>query len=620
MEIELIEIRDFLAKHHPFDVLPRDVLDHLPKALSVRYLRRGTPFPPADADGRYVYVVRQGAVELRDAEGALAAKLSEGDVSAQDCGEGLEATLRGATVEDTLLYLLPCDRFAALRADYPEFRHHFDATVAERLRAAVSALQQTKHRRASSMSTEAGALVTRPPVVAAPDLSIRAAAELMTRERISSLLVLEDEKLVGIVTDRDLRSRVVAAGISGDQPVASVMTSGVHTVTSAAPSFQALVTMTRFNVHHLPVLGDGRVVGMLTVSDLIRHDSANAVYLVGEVHKAASAEALAQISRKLPELQVQLTLSGATARQVGEAISAVTDAITARLLLLAEARLGAPRTPYAWVAGGSQARREQTSHSDQDNALILGDEAGPEDDAYFEALARFVNDGLNACGFIYCPGEVMASNPKWRQPAHQWRQYFDHWIRVPEPMALMLSSVFFDLRVVHGDADLLTRLQKENLQQSRDNSIFLAHMAANTLSRRPPLGFFRHFVLVSGGEHDKTLDLKLRGVVPVVDLARVYALAEGVDAVNTIARLHATAGTPALTSDSARNLEHALEFIGTLRLRHQVRQLRAGQPADNFVSPGELSALERSQLKDAFAIVADMQKILEQRYPLGRIV
>jgi CBS domain-containing protein len=211
----------------------------------------------------------------------------------------------------------------------------------------------------------------------------------------------------------------------------------------------------------------------------------------------------------------------------------------------------------------------------------------------------------------------MASNPKWRQPRAQWRSYFDTWINAPEPMALMLSSVFFDLRVVHGDASLLETLQRENLDRSRENGIFLAYMTANALTQRPPLGFFRNIVLIRGGEHDRSFDIKLKGVMPVVNLARVYALAEGRAELNTVDRLRATAGTPALSAEGARNLEDAYGFVGTLRSRHQARALRACRPADNFVAPGELSELERAHLKDAFRVIATMQQALERRYPPG---
>ena len=178
--------------------------------------------------------------------------------------------------------------------------------------------------------------------------------------------------------------------------------------------------MTRLNVHHLPVLEDGRVIGMLSTSDLVRFQSANSVYLVGDIRKAKDLDALVALSARVANLQVHLVRSGATTDQVGQAVSAVTDAITTRLVEMAEQELGPPPVPYAWMAAGSQARREQSSHSDQDNALLIADHMKPEDDAYFAALARIVNDGLNACGYVYCPGNVMASNPKWRHlPTHQ---------------------------------------------------------------------------------------------------------------------------------------------------------------------------------------------------------
>jgi CBS domain-containing protein len=396
------------------------------------------------------------------------------------------------------------------------------------------------------------------------------------------------------------------------------MTERLHTVDAGTLGFQALITMTRLNVHHLPVLDEGRVAGILSTTDLTRFQSANAVYLVGDIHKARDLETLVQISAKVSELQIHLVNGGATADQVGQAISAITDAITLRLLELAEAELGVPPVPYAWMVGGSQARREQSSHSDQDNALLIADHMKPQDDAYFAALASFVNDGLNACGYVYCPGDVMAKNPKWRQPLRIWKKYFTTWIERPDPMALMLSSVFFDLRPLRDVEGLFEEIHDTILAHSKANRIFIAYMAANALKHRPPLGFFRNFVLIHGGEHDHTFDLKHRGIVPIIDLARIYALSSGIDETNTLERLRAAAQTDALSCEGAANLVDAAEFIGTLRMRHQARQLRRGEKADNFLSPDELSPLERGHLKDAFVFINTMQEALGQRYQTGR--
>lgn len=620
MDVELIEIRDFLASHHPFDLLPEEVLEHLPKQLSVRYFRRGTQFPPDDADQPYLYILRRGAVDLRNERGDLISKLAEGDLCPSPCREKdhPEAFFSGNAAEDTLAYLISCADMESLRKKHKSFAAHFEHSVAERLRNALDVIKGGPAGGSALMTVRASDLLGRSLVFCTPDSSICDAARIMTDYRVSSLIIMDGSRLAGLITDRDLRSRCIAADLSRREPVHKIMTENLHTIEADTLGFQALITMTRLNVHHLPVMDDGQVIGVISTSDLVRFQSANAVYLVGDIYKAPSLDALVQISGKVAEVQVYLVTGGATADQVGQAVSAVTDAITLRLLKLAEEQLGPPPVPYAWMAGGSQARREQSSHSDQDNALLIADHAKPKDDEYYAALANFVNDGLNACGYVYCPGDVMARNPKWRQTLRIWRKYFTTWIERPEPMALMLSSVFFDLRALHDPEGLFGELRDHILEHSRANRIFIAYMAANALKHRPPIGFFRNFVLVSGGDHDHTLDIKHRGTVPVVDLARVHALSAGIREINTIERLKRAAEVQAMSRDGAANLIDAIEFIGTLRMQHQVRQLKKGRKADNYLPPDELSPLERGHLKDAFSLINTMQESLGQRHQAGR--
>jgi CBS domain-containing protein len=252
--------------------------------------------------------------------------------------------------------------------------------------------------------------------------------------------------------------------------------------------------------------------------------------------------------------------------------------------------------------------------------MLLSDDFDPgEHDDYFARLTQFVSDGLNACGFVYCPGNAMATNPEWRQPLKTWMGYFRRWIESPEPKSVMLSSIFFDLRPVTGKTELFTPLQQSILERSQKNQLFLAHMTANALKHRPPLGFFRQFVLERGGEHDDTLDLKHRGIVPITDIARVLALSLGKPAVNTVERLRACAGTPSLSTEMAENLEDALEFIASLRIQHQANQIRNGQPPDNYVPPGELSELEREHLKHAFRVIQTMQESVAKRFGADRL-
>ncbi|QYZ65120.1 MAG: cyclic nucleotide-binding protein [Gammaproteobacteria bacterium (ex Lamellibrachia satsuma)] len=619
MEIELVEIRDFLAQRPPFDALPEEALNQLPKTLDIRYLRRESAFPPADTDDSFIYLVRSGAIELRGKNGKLIEKLGEGDIYPVPCQlVDLEQGHNGTAVEDTLLYLLPCNKLGELRKTSATFDQHFSESMRERLKRAVGGTRATSSNNAAHMSVEVHELLKKPAVFINVNCSIQQAAQRMTENNVSSVMIRDGDKLAGIITDRDLRKRCIAEGLSSDQPARLIMSTSLESIPHNALMIHALLLMTRLHVHHLPVLKDGKIFGMLTASDLARQQNTNSAFIATDIRKSNTIEDLARACKRLPDLQLHLSNASASALHIGESVSCITDSVTRRLIEMAEVKLGAPPVPYVWVAGGSQARREQTSHSDQDNALIISNKLKPEHDTYFAALANFVTDGLNACGYVYCPGKAMASNPKWRQPLRVWCEYFNGWIDKPDPMALMLSSIFFDLGPVYGDDNLFEALQGSILAKTKNNGIFIAYMASNALQHRPPLGFFRTFVLIHDGKHDDTFDIKHRGIVPITDIARVLALAEGLPATNTTDRLRAAMQTPSLSEEMGENLEDALEFIAILRMNHQAEQIRNGVPPDNYLPPNSLSELERTHLKDAFKVIQSMQETLESRYQLGR--
>lgn len=465
------------------------------------------------------------------------------------------------------------------------------------------------------MTRPVRSLVKRAPICVAPTVSIAEAARTMRDARVSSLLLVDGDRLCGIVTDRDLRNRVVAAGLDTARAVMEIATPDPLTVEVAQPAFEALLRMARHNIHHVPVLDGGRPVGMVTASDLTEQQSSSAVYLVGDINKQPDAAGLAQCGARVKTLQSNLAAADASAYSTGHIVTAITDAITQRLLTLAERQLGPPPVPYAWVAAGSQARNEQTAKSDQDNCLVLDDAyAAAAHGDYFKALAGQVNDGLDAAGYIYCPGEMMARTDEWRQPRARWLQYFQRWTDTPEPKSLMLTCVFFDLRAVGGQSALLDGLRAEVLRATRDNRLFLAYMVGNALLHRPPLSLFGGISTVQHGDVRDAVDLKHSGIVPIVDLARIYALAGGHAAVNTHDRLLVAAQSKEISEQSARDLRDALEFLAALRIRHQAAQIARGEPADNFLSLSEISNFERGQLKDAFGVVQTLQSVLAQRY------
>ena len=620
MEIELIEIRDFIAQHPPFDVLDDNALNDLPKKLTIRYFRQGSIFPDLTVKTKSLYVIRSGAIELRNQHDQLLDKLAEGDSYLLD--EQIDKysnELKGICVEDTLVYLLGYEDLALLQNQFDDFNRQFNQSINERLHHAVEQAQSADMRDLSAMKLEVSGLTARVPVVIDAATRIQEAATIMTREHVSSILVMAENKLAGLVTDRDIRTRCVAAGLGYEKPVSCIMSTELETVLDKTLLSEALLLMTRKRIHHLPVMKGNEPVGMLTTSDVIRHLSASPTLIATDVYKANSVDALKKISARLPELQLQLSLSSATAKYIGEVFSSITDAITCRLLELAEELYGDSPVDYAWVAGGSQARNEQTSHSDQDNALIISDQLKPDHMEYFKKLTNYVCDGLDACGYVYCPGDAMANNTQWRQPLKTWEKNFSHWINSPEPKALMLSSIFFDLRPVYGEFPLFDELQNYVLKQTKNNELFISHMVGNALTHQPPLGFFRNFVLVHDDKHKNTLDIKRRGVVPIVDIARVIALDNGIKETNTVERLDAAFKCNALSAEMHDNLIDALEYIGSLRIRHQAKQIRAGLKADNYLPPEELSGLEKNHLKDSFSIIKTMQQFFESRYPASRI-
>jgi CBS domain-containing protein len=410
---------------------------------------------------------------------------------------------------------------------------------------------------------------------------------------------------------------VVAEDCRPDRPVAEIMTPDPIFLDAESHAYEAALVMMQNVIHHLPITDEGELLGMVARSDFMRLETEHPLYLVSDIGRQESVQGLVETCSRLPDLIAGQIDGDIAAEQLGKFITAITDSVTRRLIRIARAELGPPPCRYAWIALGSQARHEQSAVSDQDNALVLEDDAGDEAGAYFERLARIVNDGLDACGWVHCPGGVMAINPRWRVTVSHWKEHFTHWITVPEEKALMHANIFFDLRAIDGDAELVEEIKDSIRETARKNELFLALMAKNAMNFQPPLGFFRQFVLEKSGEHENTLNLKLHGIIPIVETARIRSLAAGEMRVSTRNRLRAAARQGELTAADAESLIDALDFIEKLRLEHQSRQMNAGGKPDNHLSPSELSPLARQNLKAAFSQIRTSQAALLNRFHLA---
>lgn len=612
MDAELSEVRDFLARHAPFDVLPGDVLAGIPRQCTLRYARRGTVVLEVGQQGDGLYVVRSGAVDVLDESGTLIERVDTGSAFGMSALlEHRPTRFRCVATEDSLLVVLPTALFESLARDHTAFVTFYTATHRDRLTKAIAVLQ-----RATSGTTVLGAVVggllTREPVTTRAETSVADAAAAMSEAGVSSLLVVDEPGLCGIVTDRDLRNRVLAAGLDPSRPVGEVMTAPALTVRSDAMAFEALLEMVSRGIHHLPVVdGHGELLGMITTTDLVRLGNSDPVVLAADIGRQQTLDSVVELAGRIPRVLADLVDRDVSAADIGRVTTALGDAVRRRVVALVEEELGPPPTAYSWVVLGSAAREEEALAADQDHALVL-EEDGHDD--YFGRLADRVTATLERCGWPRCPGEVMAINPRWRLTAEQWRHTFAHWAREPDPQALLGVAIFYDMRHLSGASPLTEEVRRS--ATAHVSPLLLGHLTADALRMRPPLGFFRGLVLEKGGDHQETLDLK-RGIAAIVQLARIHALRAGSNALSTRARLEAAVAAGVLDGGTAADLRDALELMSYRRLRHQVQQLREGEAPDNRIPPRDLTDRQRRHLRDAFAIVRAAQQQTEHRLGPG---
>ena len=595
----------FLKQLHPYDALSDEAFHALWKEVTFRTYPAGAKIYDLGEVLDGLFVVESGQVTVRDESGNLISQLQrENSFAERGLMKGGKAVTSAYAQEDARLICIPPTVFHKLRADHEAYRRFFDRT---RETATSDALGQFDLTR-----VQVETLMVPNPVTCAPSMTIQDAAKKMQEGHISCLCVIANRKLVGIVTVRDLSGKALAQGLAHDTPVSAIMTPDPRVLSPSAIGSDVLHLMMEHRLGHLPIVAAGQLVGIVTQTDLTRFQASSTASFVSEAARAETTQDLVAVTKRIPNLLVQLVAAGNRHDVVTRMITDIADVVTRRLLAMAEEKYGPPPAGYVWLACGSQGRQEQTGVSDQDNCLILQDDLSENDLAYFEPFAQFVSDGLDACGYVYCPGDMMATNPRWRQPVSVWHEYFQHWIKSPSKEAQMLASVMFDLRPIGGDFSLFDGLQAKTLKAASANSIFTAHMATNALTHATPLGLLKGLATIRSGDNRNKVDMKLSGVVPVVDLARMYALQGQLDPVNTRTRLQEAIASNVISKSGGRDLLDAYDLVAQTRLDHQARQIKHGKAPDNFLPPADLSAFERSHLRDAFVVIKTMQSALMQ--------
>jgi CBS domain-containing protein len=616
MQVEDQEVAHFLRQYPPFDSLEDDALNELAQQVEISYVRANRMVLQYGEEMTDLYVIRSGAVETHRRNGELFNRLSEGDIFGQ-MGLLMKRRVRfpARTMEDTLLYCIPADLFDHYCNRFERFAEFFEVDGSDLLRKTLA----TQADNNDLTTVRVRSIPLRDPVCVNEDTPAHQIATHMDEERVSSVLVLSQQGVIGIITDQDLRSRLLAQRLPDTTPAHQIMSHEMAMIEDSEYLFEALLIMLRLNLHHLPVTRKGQPAGVMSMSDILRHESQSSLLMVRGIHWQTNVDELARFTRQLPSVFVRMVNEDANSHMIGSAMSVIGRTIKQRLLELAEEKYGPPPVPYCFLALGSMARDEQLIVTDQDNALILHDDYHPPaHQGYFEKLARFVSDGLNACGYRYCSGNIMASNPEWRLTRQQWRDRFSDWIDHPTPQSLLNSNIFFDLDGVHGETHWADELVDFVTQHATNNTRFLAHMARNALNRTPPLGFFKGFVMEQDGKHLPSINLKRRGTAPLSDLIRIHALAIGSTARNSFERLDDIAASGLLPEGNPRDLSDALEYIALVRIKHQAADIERGDQADNNIEPELLSTFERRNLKEAFQVVDRAQGFLRYRYQAGK--
>ena len=458
------------------------------------------------------------------------------------------------------------------------------------------------------------ARVARKAAACAITTTVGKAAELMTAAGSSCILVEGGGEVLGVVTDHDLRARVLAGSSTAQEPVARVMSSPIISVPETALLFEAVLLMQEKNIRHLAVKdAAGKINSVIDEKELLALKWYSPAMLMGEFAAAASVEAVVSVRGRLPRLVKTLSDSGADSAGITRLVSSAADAATARFVDFAVKELGEPPAQFAFLALGSQARHEQTLATDQDNALVYADPpAGQERAAaeYFQALAGKVCAWLAEAGYAYCKGAAMANNPKWCRPLSAWKGYFTEWAGVTDPQALLDVNVFFDFRCVAGERALEDELRAHVRAALKDKRIFFLNLAQNALLFKVPLGFRGGVAVEDEGEFRGTFDAKQLLRV-FTDFARIYALRGDIPALPTAGRLAALADANVLDQAEKESFSQAFETLMRLRLRRQAALAGSGGPADNRLRPSGLSQADQLALKETAAAAAEAMNKLK---------
>lgn len=622
---------EFLRFYPPFDRMEHEAMQFLGEHVKLAYYPKGSLILSPETGVVQVFrIVQRGKVLVRHTT-----EVSVMDPSSLTLGPGegfsigsvmaqRPTTSSYTALEDVFCYELMAEDFFELMQKSSVlnlFCTQYLASLLSQSRQQLQ-LQFSQHvAEQQTMNSPLTAIIKKVPLSVTPDTPIRKVIELMAAGSIGSMVIVDDtQQPVGIFTQSDVLKRIVLTGVNLDDPIRRVMSESPYTLPVAANAYDAVLAMTMHGVRQVLAVDEGgRLQGVISERDLFTLQRVGLRQIRQAIDAATSIDMLLHASQDVRQLSLNLLAQGVGAEQITQFISALNDTLTQRIITLNLDKHDLFGIEWAWLSFGSEGRDEQTFSTDQDNGIVyVCTDIMDREQTQLRLLdfARDVNADLDACGFPLCTGKIMASNPDLCLTLEEWEERFDHWIRTPEPQALLNATIFFDFRPLFGKFNLADRMRLTLLRRTRNNPIFLRMLADNAIRIVPPLGTFRDFVTDADPDHPGTIDLKKYGARLFIDAARIFAMAHDVTATNTVQRIKQAAPLMNISADKAAAMIDGFNFIQLMRLRHQHAEQMQGREGGNLIRPDELNEVERRILKEAFRQARKLQQRLKLDYQL----
>ncbi|SMY34246.1 inosine 5'-monophosphate dehydrogenase [Photobacterium malacitanum] len=619
-------IVEFMATVDPFDKLDRKTLRDIAGMITIRYFGKGEVIDLQESD--QLYLLRTGAVEQRNLDGSLRAKLAAEDFFGFSRLTQQETNIASdpytiTVIEDALIYCLSINTLLARLNDQPNALAHFASHAQSRLQSGLNVVW-SQHEKGLFFKPIIEVLNPQIVLVESTQTIQAVATAMRVNANSSCAFIMHNNDFIGLITDKDMTKRVVADGIPITEQITTVMTEMPYTVNRDDLVIKAAALMMQHGIKNIPVVDNGLPIGVITPSDLVQNHRIQAIFLIDKINKIERLEQLAAFTIERQAIFEALVEAKVAINVIGQVMAMIMDAYNRRLVMMAEAYLGAAPCDYCWIVAGSHARNEVHMLSDQDHGLILANNATEADRVYFHHLAMYVSKGMALCGYALCSGRFMAVTHKWCQPLAVWQAYYQKWAVNPEYDLLLEMSVFLDSRYIAGNPQLANKLQTCMCQQLANNVRLISSLARNALVQKPPLSIFRNWVLVKEGENANTLDIKTAALSIIVNLIRVQYLqlvsrlfsnnGSVIYKTNTEERLQLLLTHKVINEATFKDLLSAFQFITQIRYSHQLQALQQGKIPNNHINPNAFNSFERTHLRETFKLISRYQEIIRMKY------